>query len=429
MCKGEVKLYLACTQKRSGTSTCRDGNFCSRWARSESFIARFHGDSFCRSPDFFRHMNLKEDTPSPFPSLQHTHVDGAALKDVFEAGHGQNFSEMKLYGLLFNRFPNSFLETNMEVTQAIVWTKERYKAEIRADWAFRRELHSNILPEIDDNVLVLFEDLLLYFDVSQQKILFLYNATPETLVFKLVEQLRFKFKRKEKRGEPKLHFVQPGMSGLRTESIVLEHEALDLELNYNHDLQQTHQRIVGHFEDELATGLILLYGTPGTGKTTYLRHLITQTTRPVIYLPTDLATELGSPSMMRVWKEFPQSVCIIEDAERILTHRGENANSPVASLLNLTDGFLAQCFHILFVCTFNTTLSALDPALIRKGRLLASYEFKALERAKAQALSDALGYDGLILEDTVLADIYHRNSDRFVAGKRQGVIGFIQHEN
>lgn len=371
----------------------------------------------------------EEEDTNPLTSLQHIYLEGSALMDIFERGHGQNFGEMKLFSLMFNRFPNSVLEANMEVTQAMAWTKKRYKTNIRADWVFRRELVCSNLPEIDDNVVVLFEDLLLYFDVSQQKIHFLYNATPETLVFKLVEQLRFKFKRKEKRGEPKLHFVQRGISGLRTESIVLEHEPLDLDLNYNDNLQRTHQSIVESFENEKATGLILLYGKPGTGKTTYLRHLITQTTRPVIYLPADLATELGNPAMMGVWKEFPQSVCIIEDAERVLTDRGVNANSPVASLLNLTDGFLGQCFHILFVCTFNTALSVIDPALTRKGRLLASYEFNALERSKAQALSDALGYDDLVTKDMVLADIYHRNSDRFEAGKREVPIGFTTNNN
>jgi hypothetical protein len=40
----------------------------------------------------------------------------------------------------------------------------------------------------------------------------------------------------------------------------------------------------------------------------------------------------------------------------------------------------------------NLGLSKVDSALMRKGRLIAKYEFKALEVAKAQQLSDKLGF-------------------------------------
>lgn len=59
---------------------------------------------------------------------------------------------------------------------------------------------------------------------------------------------------------------------------------------------------------------------------------------------------------------------------------------------------------------------------MRKGRLIAKYEFKALEVAKAQQLSDKLGFKTKILEPTILTDIYNQNENDFQ--EKKSVIGF-----
>jgi len=57
-------------------------------------------------------------------------------------------------------------------------------------------------------------------------------------------------------------------------------------------------------------------------------------------------------------------------------------------LLNISDGLLYDCLNIQIICSFNIDIIKVDSALLRKGRLIAKYEFKELEVAKAQALSD-----------------------------------------
>jgi hypothetical protein len=78
--------------------------------------------------------------------------------------------------------------------------------------------------------------------------------------------------------------------------------------------------------------------------------------------------------------------------------------------------------NIQIICSFNTDLSRVDEALLRKGRLIAKYEFKALETAKAQQLSDQLGFQTKIIKPTILTDIYNQNENDFQQ-KKQG-IGF-----
>jgi hypothetical protein len=52
--------------------------------------------------------------------------------------------------------------------------------------------------------------------------------------------------------------------------------------------------------------------------------------------------------------------------------------------------------NLQIICTFNTDLTNVDEALLRKGRLIAKYEFKALAEQKSQALSNDLGFSTYI---------------------------------
>ncbi len=367
-------------------------------------------------------MELNGNTHSDLRSMT---FNSAPLQSIFSEALPYLVHPFKAYALIFNRMPSSILLEKMKVTEAMNWVKENFGDGIRADWQYRRTLKKNGIPEIDDSLMVLSEDMLLYFDSGWKVIRILYGECSENQAFVLEEQLRNNFRQKEKVGETRLHLIQAEFDGLKTENFVLKCKPLNLEMNYNDDLYPVHKSILEHIRNRESSGVMLLYGKPGTGKTTYIRHLISLTRRPVIYLPADLAVNLGSPAMMKIWKDLPNSICIIEDAELVLSDRGKNASSPVTSLLNLSDGFLAQCFQILFICTFNVPLSDIDPALTRKGRLLAGYEFKELERKKAQALSDHLGFETRIEKDMTIVEIFHQTTESFHVNNNRNEIGFL----
>jgi ATP-dependent 26S proteasome regulatory subunit len=135
-----------------------------------------------------------------------------------------------------------------------------------------------------------------------------------------------------------------------------------------------------------------------------------------------MAIALTNPDLLAILVENPNSIFVIEDAENIVINREQQSNSSVSTLLNLSDGLLSDCLNIQIICSFNTDLSRVDEALLRKGRLIAKYEFKALETAKAQQLSDQLGFQTKIIKPTILTDIYNQNENDFQQ-KKQG-IGF-----
>ena len=94
---------------------------------------------------------------------------------------------------------------------------------------------------------------------------------------------------------------------------------------------------------------ILLIGGPGTGKTSYIRYLITKLKKKVIFLPPDMATALTNPNLIPIFIENPDSIFVIEDAENIVLDRERNGNSSVSALLNISDGLLSDCLNIQII--------------------------------------------------------------------------------
>jgi ATP-dependent 26S proteasome regulatory subunit len=77
--------------------------------------------------------------------------------------------------------------------------------------------------------------------------------------------------------------------------------------------------------------------------------------------------------------------------------------------LNISDGLLADFLNVQIICTFNSSLTMVDSALMRKGRLIAKYEFGKLSVDKAQKLSRHLGFDATITRPMTVAEVANQH--------------------
>jgi hypothetical protein len=199
--------------------------------------------------------------------------------------------------------------------------------------------------------------------------------------------------------------------------------------NYNSDFPEFFDNIKSKLEDN-NTGLYLCYGEAGTGKSSALRHLITQVDRPFVFIPPQMINYLSSPEFVDlVLTSLKGSVLIIEDAEKALMKRESDDafhNSElVSSLLNLTDGLYADLAKTSIIATYNCDRNLIDPALLRKGRLKAEYKFHRLSIEKSQTLMDKLEHKFDVTEPMTLADIFnHEEQYTNEARKAKRVVGF-----
>lgn len=193
---------------------------------------------------------------------------------------------------------------------------------------------------------------------------------------------------------------------------------IDVNLNYNDDLPYEH--ISNIIKREGKPDLMLFYGEPGTGKSSLIKHLICEyPQKEFVFLDGGILANVQQDKLMGYFLDNQNTIFILEDCEKALMNREHNYNPIMPILLNITDGIIGDVLGIKLICTFNTNLSKVDPALLRKGRLSLKYEFKKLEKEKVKKI---IGED--VNTDMCLADVYNYKEENDYSKKNTHKIGF-----
>ena len=231
------------------------------------------------------------------------------------------------------------------------------------------------------------------------------------------------FRERQRRQPLEINLIAKANGGFELKGVEVKRTRLDLDLFYEDEFRETDELIQKRLSRKKDKGIVLLHGLPGTGKTTYLRHLIGRIRKRILFVSPSVAAELLNPDFIKLLIEHPDTVLIIEDAENIIMDRKLDAGSAVSNLLNISDGLLADSLNIQLICTFNSPLTMIDSALLRKGRLIAKYEFAKLSIVKGQRLSDHLGFKTTITRPMSIAEIAGQN-EKTLRPNTVEIIGF-----
>ena len=210
-------------------------------------------------------------------------------------------------------------------------------------------------------------------------------------------------------------------------SHVKEVEDFNVDKHYNDDFGDEYNKVCSFIEKDDKSGLVILHGEKGTGKTTFIRHLINKfPNKKFVNVPSNMITLLSEPSFGSFLLGLANHVIILEDCENAIRDRKVSGTSAAVSLLlNMTDGLLSDDLGIKFICTFNEDVKNIDPALMRKGRLVSKYEFKPLCVEKTNALlkelSDNEDETISVTSPMTLADIFNYEDTSYEV-KRSSII-------
>jgi len=229
---------------------------------------------------------------------------------------------------------------------------------------------------------------------------------------------------KVKKEDPKFYMTsveQNGYLNLKRMNFKYDNQYSTEEI-YNDDLVEK-EHLIDDFIKNGNTGLMLFHGIPGTGKTSYIKGLISRHKNvKFIYMPNQMFSQIEAPSFINFFSKHQGSIIIIEDGEALLRERNDG-NAYISTLLNLTDGLLGEALRIKVICTFNCGINEIDDALKRKGRLKFSYEFKELSEKKSNNLLEKLGHDYEVKSPMPLTDIINFDKEKYQP-KKKTKIGF-----
>ncbi len=197
-----------------------------------------------------------------------------------------------------------------------------------------------------------------------------FNIQDNHKIVEMVEALKT-LQMPEKKKDFEINIISLNGSSLDLKTLSIEPTNLDVHLYYNDDFIAIDAIIKERLSKEKDKGIVLLHGLPGTGKTTYLRHLIGSLKKKAMFVSPAVASNLMNPEFMDLLLDNPNTILVIEDAENIIMDRRYSSQSSVSNLLNISDGLLSDCLNVQIICTFNSDIALIDNALLRKGRLIA----------------------------------------------------------
>lgn len=335
-------------------------------------------------------------------STVYSEVDGLSLQNLFYVKNGY----FPYCDMFFQSREDS--ESYFDTKSMIDELKAKYK-----DVGYQMVVYSNINLSKDEknigfSIIIPTLNIFARIEKSVSEAYVLYGENDEEALeeFEAICKKHYKSPDKKMNNIRLLRVTQMGydLSDFSVETI----KDFSLEEQYNDDFAVEDEKI-RKFINEEKSGIIILHGEKGTGKSTYINHLINiNPEKMFIYFPSALVPLLGEPAFTDFFPRLKNSILILEDCENALRSReSAGGNSAVNQLLNLSDGLL-KSLGIKFICTFNAPPEEIDEALLRKGRLFSKYEFKKLDAEKSSALLTKLyGKEIVANEPMSLADIYY----------------------
>ena len=243
-----------------------------------------------------------------------------------------------------------------------------------------------------------------------------YAATRRKAMLLALKMERYLLKDKDSGGSFELISVENGSIDTETVSLGVETILDDrvLSLHYGEDFPSWSQ----DYQERISlrkSGLSILDGPPGTGKSSFIRHLMgkLKATHRFFFVPPSVIDVVSNSSFVSFWSRQQTShkgrqfVLVLEDAEAALMKRAGDNHSLVSSLLNVTDGLLGDFLKLQVICTINCKYQDIDSALRRPGRLIAHRHFPRLSYSRASYLAEQIGRPIPSREDFSLAEIYN----------------------
>ena len=214
----------------------------------------------------------------------------------------------------------------------------------------------------------------------------------------------------------RVYFPGRGQAYLRSNVVKLD----DIQQNYDEATVAKARDVVEKMK-RLKSGVVILHGPPGTGKTYLIRALLSEVSKEreaVICTPASSFLEEAS-GLVTAMSTSRRTVVVLEDIGDLLCIDAASRHMDARSnLLNISEGILSALSDSIIILSFNEDVNKIDPAIRRPGRCIAEISTKALTAEHASML---LGRE--VTKSMLLSEVFaERNSNEMVTTTKE--LGF-----
>lgn len=136
--------------------------------------------------------------------------------------------------------------------------------------------------------------------------------------------------------------------------------------------------------------ILVLWGTPGTGKTSWVRDMICEMNLNA-FISYDTKVLTSDSTFVSYLLDPLYNAIIMEDADDFLTADRKDNDKLISKILNISDGLIKLPKKKLIFSTNLPSVAQIDKAIIRPGRCFDVMEFRNLTHKEAKVAADHLG--------------------------------------
>ena len=177
---------------------------------------------------------------------------------------------------------------------------QEYK--LQSDKIIKVDSYNNVLDKcrVQSASLELSDSLILFLNTFRSEVELYYSlSTPvneiERIESIIIEHVRH-FTEEKKIGL----IVSDSTGALDVREFIVSDLNEDISSLYNDDFLDFNTLLIEKLQRRPSHGLVLLHGIPGTGKSSYLKHLIGKVKKNFIYLPSNMADRIAQPNFISV---------------------------------------------------------------------------------------------------------------------------------
>ncbi len=184
-----------------------------------------------------------------------------------------------------------------------------------------------------------------------------------------------------------------------------KYQPIDFDKHYNDSIREIDAEVDSFIKAD-QSGIILLHGQTGTGKTNYVLSLTDRYKDHLFVFVDNKAAMVYNPmtEISRIDKK--KLIFVFEDAEQLIRKSSVGRHPAVAFTLSMIDGPFGKYNNVKYIFTTNLGEQDIDDAIRRPGRMRGIFNFGLLDAAKVHAINPDYN------EDMTLAQLYNTIYDK-----------------